>query len=447
MCAGVAADTARHGPISLGSPFTLLAAGFDPDREPYLAQELRKCERRELKGLREGKVAMRETYNLMGIADPTGSLPEGHVCIVREGVVLGQSGGSESEADKVVIYRSPGCLEGDMRKATNTVTAELHKVLAGAARPRCNAIFFSILGNCSMADEMGGGDLDGDMFMVLADPEIVSNFSPRPRWILPPVSEPNAQPPTSLLKLFMQLRHSTCSLVGDCATRLLALADSAGLDNPEVQRLGCGYYRALDGELLHEPKVNPFDWPAFMRERTKRTNVRWAQTPSTSTLSLMYHADLSSGRIRSNGGSTSAATSTSTSDSAQSAGAPPKLARDGDLFVDRYLSGEPIEIFHEFVRKWTPLAATCRSELRTLLEGACTDAEVELSDEIAGKVTALYEKYRCKLLESYEVDAVFGDLSENMNLLIEVSALYKVAYDAASQKWDVSKQVAGWRDG
>jgi hypothetical protein len=76
----------------------------------------------------------------MGIADPTGSLPPGAVCAVVDGQVIGQTLVGQVEADgrRVAIYRSPGCLEGDLRLAENMWTPELAQVLT----IECSACLF-----------------------------------------------------------------------------------------------------------------------------------------------------------------------------------------------------------------------------------------------------------------------------------------------------------------
>ena len=92
------------------SPLQMLLAGFDPVKEPFLKQSLGRYEDDGLKSLREAKVRIPQSYNLPGIADPTGSLPPNCVCAVIEGVTIGESlvahGSTATDNGKrVLIYR------------------------------------------------------------------------------------------------------------------------------------------------------------------------------------------------------------------------------------------------------------------------------------------------------------------------------------------------------
>lgn len=85
------ANTVRRGVTDLGSVGSLLLAGFDPQKEPFLLQTLSKYESDELRSIREAKIRIPDAYNLVGVPDPTGSLPAGTICVVINGTALGQS--------------------------------------------------------------------------------------------------------------------------------------------------------------------------------------------------------------------------------------------------------------------------------------------------------------------------------------------------------------------
>ena len=95
----------------------------------------------------------------------------------------------------------------------------------------------------------------------------------------------------------------------------------------------CG--RALDGELLQTPPIprafRGAEWPLWMEVRTKRTDITWAKTPSSSILSAMYHADLGVGALSSN---------------------PLKVYYDPDLDMSVDKHGKPTGGFEEQKRKW-----------------------------------------------------------------------------------------------
>ena len=102
--------------------------------------KLHRVEEQALRGLHEGKVSLGPlTGNFVGAADPTGSLKEGQVCIIRCGTWFflrpGEGGGLIADAassstgtvgggaslppQKVLVYKAPGCHPGDIRKLDN----------------------------------------------------------------------------------------------------------------------------------------------------------------------------------------------------------------------------------------------------------------------------------------------------------------------------------------
>lgn len=84
--------------------------------------------------------------------------------------------------------------------------------------------------------------------MVIADPKLVSNVDTAAPWRAVPgaltkssvSSRPSTRPTlqTQLIEHFLTLRHSACYSVGMFANELLALADTHGLNHPDVITLG-----------------------------------------------------------------------------------------------------------------------------------------------------------------------------------------------------------------
>ena len=56
------------------------------------------------------------------------------------------------------------------------LTSELRAVIAGTALSSQNIVFFSIRGPRALADQLSGGDYDGDRFLVISNPAIVDAF-------------------------------------------------------------------------------------------------------------------------------------------------------------------------------------------------------------------------------------------------------------------------------
>ena len=69
---------------------------------------------------------------------------------------------------KVLVYRNPGLYFGDIHVLKATYRKELESYVGNAKY----AIFFSRKGPRSIADEIAGGDFDGDMYWVSRNPEV-----------------------------------------------------------------------------------------------------------------------------------------------------------------------------------------------------------------------------------------------------------------------------------
>eukprot|EP00965_Chrysotila_dentata_P075174 2483629-Pleurochrysis_carterae.AAC.1 len=68
----------------------------------------------------------------------------------------------------VLVYKSPGCHPGDVRKLRHVTTPTIDEMLKGIDSVRANAVIFSTQGKRAAADEIAGSDYDGDEFMVRA---------------------------------------------------------------------------------------------------------------------------------------------------------------------------------------------------------------------------------------------------------------------------------------
>ncbi|KAH9800971.1 putative RNA-dependent RNA polymerase 3 [Citrus sinensis] len=112
----------------------MILSGISLD-EPYLQHRLSILMKEEKKSLQAGKLPVTESYYLMGTVDPTGILKSNEVCII--------------------LYA--------------TYVKELEDFVGTSKY----AIFFPCNGPRSLADEIAGGDFDGDMYFVSRNPEAV----------------------------------------------------------------------------------------------------------------------------------------------------------------------------------------------------------------------------------------------------------------------------------
>jgi RNA-dependent RNA polymerase len=69
---------------------------------------------------------------------------------------------------KVLVYRNPGLHFGDIHVLKATYVEALESFIGNAKY----AIFFPCKGPRSLADEIAGGDFDGDMYWVSRNPQV-----------------------------------------------------------------------------------------------------------------------------------------------------------------------------------------------------------------------------------------------------------------------------------
>ncbi|KAJ6746246.1 RNA-dependent RNA polymerase [Salix koriyanagi] len=189
--------------------------------------------------------------------DPTGLLKSGEVCIILDS---GQVSG------EVLVYRNPGLHFGDIHILKATYVSVLKDFVGNAKY----AIFFPCKGPRSLADEMSGGDFDGDMFFVSRNPQLLESFKQMERWT-PPTSTPNVpnrepsefsdeELEVELFKLFLRNRFQPSFTVGVAADSWLAMMDrllTLGTDcSEEIARMKENIYRLIDiyYDALDAPK-------------------------------------------------------------------------------------------------------------------------------------------------------------------------------------------------
>ncbi|KAL4034661.1 hypothetical protein IC575_003325 [Cucumis melo] len=272
----------------------MILAGIPLD-ESYLQYRLSVLLKEEKKSLKSGRLHVPECYYLMGTVDPTCTLESGEVCVILEN---GQING------KVLVYRNPGLHLGDIHVLTAKYVEELVPVVGNAKY----AIFFSSKGPRSVADEIAGGDFDGDMYWVSRNSQLLEYFRPCEPWRPSPSTEvvTNRKPKefsveeleNELFKLFLSTRFQPSYAKSVAADNWLALMDQflmLGEERKEernrirakILQLINIYYDALDapkkgGKKIEVPKhLKAGTLPHFM-ERGKNSYV------STSILGQIF---------------------------------------------------------------------------------------------------------------------------------------------------------------
>ncbi|KAK1592184.1 hypothetical protein Q3G72_020916 [Acer saccharum] len=200
----------------------MILSGIPLD-ESYLQYRLSILMNEEKKSLLGGKLPVPESYYLMGTVDPTGTLKSDEVCIVlNDGQV---------SWEKVLVYRNPGLHFGDIHVLKATYVKELEDIIGNSKY----AIFFPTKGPRSLADEIAGGDFDGDTYFISRNPELLKHFKESERW--KPTSATsnvsNKRPSDflpeeledELFKRFLTTRFQPCYAAGVAANSWLAIMD------------------------------------------------------------------------------------------------------------------------------------------------------------------------------------------------------------------------------
>lgn len=268
-----------------------LESGFSI-QEPFLLDSL--CHIRDLHitGLRrKTRIRIQDAALLYGVADPSGKLSEGQVCIRLGPMILEERDNQQREhltiLGPVYITRNP-CLHcGDVR----VLEAVMPPLELAHLR---DVVVFSTHGIRSPADEMAGGDYDGDMFHVCWE-----------QALLPPrVAEPMMFDTGEELKLDRPVTihdirrffvdYLTNAGLGQICTTHKCWADLKGVDCSECVELAKLASVAVDypktGKKAVLPKtLRTSHFPDYMTQtRRNRRSGEVGDKKSNHILSLLY---------------------------------------------------------------------------------------------------------------------------------------------------------------
>ncbi|KAE8313996.1 RNA dependent RNA polymerase-domain-containing protein [Aspergillus transmontanensis] len=129
---------------------------------------------RELRLLKhKARIPVKKGMTLYGIIDETGFLQEGEVYVTfdrMEGRYAAPPGPGH-----ILVTRSPALHCGDIQRAQNVIPPEDHPL-----KYHHNCIVFSQKGSRDLPSKLSGGDLDGDLYHVIWDPDLesVETFAP-----------------------------------------------------------------------------------------------------------------------------------------------------------------------------------------------------------------------------------------------------------------------------
>lgn len=186
--------------------------------------------------------------------------------VLREGecIVLLEDGplrlGGLSEQAFVIVSRSPSYYPGDIRVLEVVTLSDNHPI-----NELRNCILFSTQGDRPDPDKMGGGDLDGDKYLVVWHP-LLLKYASKLRYIEPalyndsggPKDESSLQPSEDWIHYAGQMDNAMLSEVESAFYRL---AKQYGVDSPEIADLNGLFANLVDR--------NPTSLDAF--EKLKRS--------------------------------------------------------------------------------------------------------------------------------------------------------------------------------
>ncbi|KAL8833642.1 MAG: hypothetical protein Q9170_004163 [Blastenia crenularia] len=217
------------------------------------------CELQELKY--ETRIPVKEGATLYGIMDEFDYLAEGEVFVPY----IDKLGRTDHARGVVVIARSPALHPGDIQTAraitvpANSPLSELH-----------NCIVFSSKGLRDLPSQLGGGDLDGDLFHVMWDPKLI------PPRCVQPASYPRSAPPDlgrpvtrqDVASFFIQFMEQ--DMLGRVATQHKILADQCdqGTLDKDCIKLAGLHSTAVDFPKTGRP-ASEKDLPLACRHNTK----------------------------------------------------------------------------------------------------------------------------------------------------------------------------------
>ncbi|XP_050363842.1 probable RNA-dependent RNA polymerase 3 [Argentina anserina] len=402
----------KYGEIDDNFSAKLMISFGIPLEESYLRFRLSILMKEENNSLRKGRLYIPDSYNLMGTADPTGTLKKDEVCVIlKDGQLSG----------KVLVYRYPGLHFGDIHVLKAVYVKQLDSVVGNAKY----GILFSCKGPRSIADEMGGGDFDGDLYWVSRNPQLLEWYKPSAPWIEASVftkKDPSRSPSDLspedledvLFKSFLTNRFEPSFDMSEAADNWLAWMDrflTLGDNNmPEkngvkekILKLVDLYYTALDAAKKGVKVVIPKELKAARFPHYMGKNNSY---PSTSVLGLIYN------RV----------------DEYQTEERSLKEVEKLPAFDKR-------EVPDACLDKWEKLYQQYREEMASAMD----DGDKQSKNQSADVVIRNYKKI---LYEANDFEESRRPIEEIYN---EAHAIYHVCYDHAKRKESVTLCSFAWR--
>lgn len=217
------------------------------------------------------RIVIPKSRNIYGVCDPSGALEYGE-CFLR--ITDGNLQSPRTIKGSVVVCKNPCYLLGDVRvlRAVDDTDRPDVKHLNHLV----DCIVFPVRGERPHPDEIAGSDLDGDMFFVSWDSDLI------PPSTKPPYSYPGAnikpQGPATIEKTlkYFSVQNETQKLTGKVDKYFRLWADAKGVSSDECQRLGMLFSRVIDSAKSGE-KLNLKDLPIPPEDSNSEQKFVWQE--------------------------------------------------------------------------------------------------------------------------------------------------------------------------
>ncbi|KAK2938336.1 RNA-dependent RNA polymerase, eukaryotic-type [Fusarium oxysporum f. sp. vasinfectum] len=221
--------------------------GIDYRRDKFLKSAVEHVVFRELRLLKhKARIPVDQGVTLFGVMDETGFLDADEVFVTYDkthGVYRGRRINSTLKDGQVIVTRSPALHPGDIQIVNQVTPPQGHPL-----RSLQNCIVFSQKGKRDLPSMLSGGDLDGDLYNIIWDPDALPDnyFLPAdyPRVKPKPLDRPVK--PQDIADFFVDFMRT--DILGMIATRHVVLADyhEQGTTHPDCISLAGMHSTAVD---------------------------------------------------------------------------------------------------------------------------------------------------------------------------------------------------------
>ncbi|PCD44887.1 hypothetical protein AU210_000337 [Fusarium oxysporum f. sp. radicis-cucumerinum] len=221
--------------------------GIDYRRDKFLKSAVEHVVLRELRLLKhKARIPVNQGVTLFGVMDETGFLDADEVFVTYDkthGVYRGRRINSMLKDGQIIVTRSPALHPGDIQIVNQVTPPQGHPL-----QSLQNCIVFSQKGKRDLPSMLSGGDLDGDLYNIIWDPDALPDnyFLPAdyPRVKPKPLDRPVK--PQDIADFFVDFMRT--DILGMIATRHVVLADyhEQGTTHPDCISLAGMHSTAVD---------------------------------------------------------------------------------------------------------------------------------------------------------------------------------------------------------